>query len=163
MFERFTRSARAAILAGVGEAERRGDLYVGSEHLLLGLANAPSEMVRQAIDVPIEDLRAGLNSLDQAALTSSGITAERLSAASMAPPPLTKRKHLPFTDGAKQVLEVALKDAIAMSDRHIGPEHMLIAITQSPPHDVSSQLLNHVGLSQDTVRASLVELLRRSA
>ncbi len=62
-----------------------------------------------------------------------------------------------------KVLEVVLKEASAMIDRHIGPEHILIAITRRPSHDASSHLLHHFGLSQDTVRASLVELLRRSA
>ena len=66
MFERFTQSARAVVRAAVGESERRGDGHVGTEHLLLGVALAPSAVVRQAVghQLLIGDLRAGLTTLD---------------------------------------------------------------------------------------------------
>lgn len=162
MFERFTRSARAVVRAAVGEAERRGDHYVGNEHLLVGLVLAPSAAVRQAVGFSVDELRAGLNELDQAALTSAGIAVEPAPADSPTRQ-FGRRRHRPFTGGAKQVLKGALDEAVALGDRHLGPEHMLLAMTQRPPRDISSQLLSQLGVSGERLRADLLRSLNRSA
>ncbi|MDX6365966.1 MAG: hypothetical protein QOK30_1042, partial [Nocardioidaceae bacterium] len=43
MFERFSPSAREAVVAARSEARRLRHLYVGTEHLLLGLVDAACE------------------------------------------------------------------------------------------------------------------------
>lgn len=165
MFERFTQSARAVVRAAVGEAERCGDGYVGTEHLLLGVALAPSAAVRQAVgrQLLIDDLRAGSTTLDQAALEAVGVSLEVDMPDDVMPPGRRGTRHLPFTAGAKQVLATALEEAVRLGHRHIGPEHILLGIARRPPTDSANRLLQHIGFSPETLRANLMAFLRRSA
>ena len=165
MFERFTQSARAVVRAAVGESERRGDGHVGTEHLLLGVALAPSAVVRQAVghQLLIGDLRAGLTTLDQAALEAVGVSLEVDMPGDIMSPGRRGKRRLPFTAGAKEVLATALEEAVSLGHRHIGPEHILLGIARRPSTDPASRLLHHVGFSPETLRAYLVAILRRSA
>lgn len=146
------------------EAQSRGDRHVGSEHFLIGVALAPSAVVRRATGerLSADDLRTGLNALDQVALRAVGIDLDE-TAEDLAPAWSARRRYLPFTRGAKQVLQDALTEAIALGNRHIGPEHILLGITQQPSTDPASSLLDHLGVEPDSLRADLLAALRRSA
>jgi len=163
MFERFTETARAAVTGAVAEAEHRQDSYVGSEHLLLGLLGQPPDLATRSIGLSLSDLRAGLDSLDRAALGTVGISFETGSSRGTRGRRVRRRGHLPFTGGAKQVLTGALKEAIALGHRHIGTEHILLAITDRPSQDLAVRLLEHLGLTPAVVRSNLLTQLRRSA
>jgi ATP-dependent Clp protease ATP-binding subunit ClpC len=165
VFERFTQSARAVVKGAVGEAERRGDGYVGSEHLLLGVALAPSAAVRHAFgqQLLVDDLRAGLTTVDLTALEAVGVSLEVGIPAGVFPPGRRRKQHLPFTAGAKQVLANALEEAVTLGHRHIGPEHILLGIARRPPTDPAIRILQHVGNTPETLHGNVVTFLRRSA
>ncbi|MGH2970293.1 MAG: Clp protease N-terminal domain-containing protein, partial [Solirubrobacteraceae bacterium] len=46
MFERFTKSARDTVVNAQAEARALGHDYIGTEHLLLGVACAPGHAAR---------------------------------------------------------------------------------------------------------------------
>jgi len=158
MFERFTREARRAVTAAVEEAERRGDTSVGTEHLLVGVVSsaAPGSDV---IGASVDTLRESWAAMDQAALAATGVGTDL----PMDPVPTRRRGHLPFTGGAKQVLEDTLREAIGMGSRRLEPEHIVIALTLRPPRDPAIRLLERAGLSPDAIRTDLIQSLRRSA
>jgi len=98
--------------------------------------------------------RAGITSADARALDEIGIDIERVVDAverthgenALAPGgrrgrfgwPWRRRadrrpaSHIPFTTGAKRVLEQSLQEAVALRDRHIGGEHVLLALLTLP-------------------------------
>lgn len=158
MFERFSREARRAVAAAVEEAEGRDDAYVGTEHLLIGVVAsvAPgSDLIGASVAV----LRDAWAAMDQAALAATGIRADLPTN----PAPGRRRRHLPFTGGAKQVLEDTLREAVGMGSRRLDPEHIMIALTLRPPRDTAIRLLEQAGLSPDAIRTDLIQSIRRSA
>ena len=158
MFERFSREARRAVTAAVEEAERRGDPSVGTDHLLIGVIGsaAPGS---DLIGASVETLREARAEMDQAALAATGVDADLL----VEPVPNRRRGHLPFTGGAKQVLEDTLREAIGMGSRRLESEHIVIALTLRPLRDPAIRLLEQAGLSPDGIRTDLIQSMRRSA
>jgi ATP-dependent Clp protease ATP-binding subunit ClpA len=61
--------------------------------------------------------------------------------------------HLPFSDQAKQALEQSLKEALALGDRELGTEHVLLALLQG--RGVVAEVLDRHGLGYLDVRAAL--------
>lgn len=158
MFERFSREARRAVTAAIEEAEQRGDSHIGTDHLLVGVVASAVPGI-DLVGASADDLRSAWLVIDRAALEATGIEADL----PPEPGPYRRRRHIPFTGGAKQVLQDTLREATAMKSRRIESEHMVIALTLRPPHDPAIRLLDSAGLSPDAIRADLIESLRRSA
>jgi ATP-dependent Clp protease ATP-binding subunit ClpA len=173
MFERFTRDARAVVSDAVGEAQRRRDRHVGTEHLLLGViasANPVTAPVLDAAGIDLQQARQALDAGDIAALAAVGVDVRAMQAS--APDPDWRRSfgrrrrspgHLPFTGGAKQTLEQALRHAVRRSDRHIGTEHMLLALTDRPAPDAAHHLLAALDVDVVALRAALERRLQDAA
>jgi ATP-dependent Clp protease ATP-binding subunit ClpA len=67
--------------------------------------------------------------------------------------------HLPFTPGAKRILEMSLREAVARDDRHLGVEHIalsLLATTSGPVPPI----LNALAASPAPLRAAIVDRYR---
>jgi ATP-dependent Clp protease ATP-binding subunit ClpA len=158
MFEKFSPDARKAVVTATAEAEGRGDAYVGSEHLLLGVGVARPDLAT-AIGTSAEPLRDALASLDRSALEAAGVSVTLESPDRRD----VKTGHRPFTSGAKEVLKDSLREMIGMESRHIEPEHILLALTVRSAHDPALRVLEVLGLSSDTIRADVRQMMRRSA
>ncbi|MEW6153146.1 MAG: Clp protease N-terminal domain-containing protein [Actinomycetota bacterium] len=114
MFERFTPEARATVVLAQEQARGLGHNYIGTEHVLLGLLAAPgspaaSTLAAVGVDAPA--VRAAL--LAAAGRGESHPTC-----------------HIPFTPRAKKVLELSLREALALRHRHIGAEHILLGLVR---------------------------------
>ncbi|MFD0317256.1 Clp protease N-terminal domain-containing protein [Streptomyces flavalbus] len=57
--------------------------------------------------------------------------------------------HRPFSRGAKKVLENSLRMALAHGDRHIGDEHLLLALTALP--GLAAEVLADHGVTYESV------------
>ncbi|GHB41975.1 peptidase [Streptomyces viridiviolaceus] len=174
MFERFTKDARAVVQGAVECAERAKASTVDAEHLLLALleregsrgsfalaalgAGERKESVRQAL----EDARrrAGLSQAETDALAGLGIDvseivarveeAHGVGAMSGGRTDKGRRPGRPgFGRGAKDVLEKALRVAVARRDRHIGDEHILLALTVRP--GVPAEVLADHGVTHESL------------
>lgn len=139
MFERFSRGARAAVVAAQGEARALGHERIGPEDLLLGVAVTPGRAadVLASHGFGADALRAATRPpIDPDALASIGIDLEeirRRAEASFGPGALERgrggrRGHVPFTPEAKKALELALREALHLGDREIGAEHVLLGL-----------------------------------
>jgi ATP-dependent Clp protease ATP-binding subunit ClpA len=146
MFERFTDEARQTVVLAQQEARQLHSGHIGTEHLLLGLVGQGG--------TPVADVlaRHGLTrattldaiarfsgaALDADALGSVGIdldaVRERVEAtfgpgALDAPGPgRDPRGHIPFTPRAKKVLELSLREAVALKSRSIADAHILLGV-----------------------------------
>ncbi len=158
MFERFSREAKRAVTAAIEEAEQRGDSHIGTDHLLVGVVASAAPEV-DLVGVSVDSLRDAWLEMDRAALEATGVDADL----APTPAPTRRRSHIPFTSGAKQVLEDTLREATTLRSRRLEPEHMVIALTLRPPRDPAIRLFGYAGLSPDTIRAELIQSLRRSA
>ena len=66
MFEKFTDGARKVMVLAQEEARKLGQMYVGTEHILLGLIREEDGIAAQALkklDVTYDDVLAGCTGL----------------------------------------------------------------------------------------------------
>ncbi|MFI9548964.1 Clp protease N-terminal domain-containing protein [Streptomyces sp. NPDC052016] len=155
MFERFTKDARDVVRGAVERCESSGARTVGPEHLLLALLDREAsrgsfalsalglpaerrEPVRQALGEVRR--RAGLSRADADALAGLGIDVSEIvsrveevhGVGAMSDDRRRKGGRTGFGRDAKDVLEKSLRIALAHRDRHIGDEHILLALTARP-------------------------------
>ncbi|OLT44231.1 hypothetical protein BJF85_20190 [Saccharomonospora sp. CUA-673] len=150
MFERFTKGAREAVSGAVAEAESTGAHRVDALHLLTAVAGtADAAAVLRALDISgaavsdrVEELRrqGGLSDVDRHALSELGIDVDTVVArvehehgqGVLAGHPRRRRWHTPFAGDAKRVLEASLHEALEIREKHIGAEHVLLALATVP-------------------------------
>ncbi|MGH3647983.1 MAG: Clp protease N-terminal domain-containing protein [Micromonosporaceae bacterium] len=70
--------------------------------------------------------------------------------------------HVTFRPRAKKALELALRQAIARKDRHIGVEHLLLGLMVDE-QNVALEVLRALGVDPETVRRQLRDELGRAA
>ncbi|MGX9789552.1 Clp protease N-terminal domain-containing protein [Mycobacterium sp. MMS18-G62] len=188
MLERFSRSARVAVVLAQEEARELNSDEVGPEHLLVGtLQSASRDLARvldgygltpgavrdrmavtessadACFDADAEslrligiDLRAVRDKVDQtfgagtfdSAMPKSGRRRRR-------------RGRIPFTQPAKKVLELALREALAHKDSYIGCEHIILGIFRGGDKFTVGLITEHVGSS--VLRGAIVDLLDKAA
>jgi ATP-dependent Clp protease ATP-binding subunit ClpA len=147
MFERFTTEARQTVVGAQHEARRLHHGRVGTEHLLLSLlaqgTPTTSVFARHGLthDEVAEAVVAyvGNGDLDAEALTALGIDLEAVRStveATFGPGALDRSRsdpreawgHIPFTPRAKKVLELSLREAIAMKSKSIADGHLALGL-----------------------------------
>jgi ATP-dependent Clp protease ATP-binding subunit ClpA len=145
VFERFTESARQVMINAQEVAREFGHARVEPEHELLGLLADPDSDASRA-------------------LGSLGVTADRARERVVEIVPLGAQRTgsvIPFTPGAKKVLELALREALALGHPHIAPGHLLLGLA----HDrdgVAMQVLVSLGADQTAVRDAVAPLLPKA-
>ena len=164
MFERFTRAARAVVRTAVAEQERRADPMIGTEHLLVGVASAGDEFggaLLARFGVTPQRLHEVLDGRDADALAAVGIDLDAaLLDATRRPAPAPRRGHRPFSAAAKQALEDSLRQALALRHRHIGVEHIALALAARPPHDPALRLLARFDVTAADIRDEVLRALQ---
>jgi ATP-dependent Clp protease ATP-binding subunit ClpC len=135
MFERFTESARLALSLAQSEARDLRHNFIGTEHLLLGVLGCGDDAVTEALDsyaVSPESVRTRVVEL-------------------IGPGDADVGGKPPFTARAKKVLELSLREALAMGHDHITSAHVLLGILREG-EGVGAQVLEEQGVDADRVR-----------
>ncbi|MFE9003871.1 Clp protease N-terminal domain-containing protein [Streptomyces sp. NPDC007875] len=114
---------RASIERALAEVRRRGGITGADVEALAGLGIDVDEIVAR-----VEEAH-GVGALATAGSTP-GSTPE--SASARAPRRGRRPLRRPFSREAKSVLERSLRIALARGDKHIGDEHLLLALTARP-------------------------------
>ena len=70
--------------------------------------------------------------------------------------------HIPFAHRAKKTLELALREAIARKERHIGTEHLVLALLRSDDK-ITTAVFERLGLDRQATRAHVEADLREAA
>jgi ATP-dependent Clp protease ATP-binding subunit ClpA len=175
VFERFTDSARDAVVRAQEEARALGHNYLGTEHLLLGVLGAPGEPAVEGLAVTASDVRRDLlriigpgRRLDARALADIGIDLDEVRRrvdAAFGPGALDAARPgcasgmLSFTPRAKKVLELAVREARALGRGEIAPEHIVLGILREG-EGVAAQILAPRGVTYAGVRRALADDLR---
>ena len=142
MFERFTERARRAVVLAQEEARKLDHGYIGTEHLLLGLIREGEGVAAKAL----ESLGISLKTVREQVVARVG--------RGQRPP----SGHIPFTERAKRVLELSLRESGQLGHRYIGTEHVLLAIVREGD-GIAAQVLTGLGADLDGVRQQVIELL----
>ncbi|RBY83154.1 Clp protease N-terminal domain-containing protein [Blastococcus sp. TF02A-26] len=144
MFERFTPEARATVVRAQTEARDLRSERIGTEHLLLALLRqgTPTAAVLGRHGLSPETVTAAVtgltDDLDADALGTLGIdldaVRERVESAfgpgALDDRPSGRRRggHIPFSPRAKKVLELSLRETIAMRQRTITDGHIALSL-----------------------------------
>ncbi len=147
MFERFTERARKVIILAREEAIRLGHNFVGTEHLLLGLAREGDGL---AVAI-LKKLNVNLSTL-------KGEVEKVVSVGSQVSP----AGEVPFTPQAKKVLEYAISEARSMGHNYIGTEHLLLGLIREG-EGIASLVLRDFGVTIPAAKAQAQELLGEQA
>ena len=188
MFERFTRTARVAVVVAQEEARMADSSHIEVEHVLLGVLHKPDPALGKLladVGLTVEDARSRLPGIvegplgkeDAEALKSIGIDLDAVRASLEAnfgadaldrELPDSRRGffggrmgHIPFTSSAKKTLELALREAIRRQDKSIGAEHILLAILRAPSPTARAMVEAHLPIAD--LRERVLALLDRAA
>jgi ATP-dependent Clp protease ATP-binding subunit ClpA len=141
MFERFTERSRRVVVLAQEESRMLDHNYIGTEHLLLGLIHERGTIAAAAIESAGLTLAAARAEVE--AMIGRGASA-----------PIG---HIPFTPRAKKVLELALREALALKKSYIGPEHILLGLIREPD-GVGAQILDRLAAPLPSLREQVLEL-----
>jgi ATP-dependent Clp protease ATP-binding subunit ClpC len=142
MFERFTDRARRVVVLSQEEARGLQHNFIGTEHLLLGLLGETDSAAARVL------LGCGL--------TLEGTRREVTAVVPAGSGP--SWGHVPFTPRAKRVLELSLREALALDHDYIGPEHLLLGLLRVT-EGVGAQIVGRVAGDQDVVRRAMLDAM----
>ena len=147
-FSRFTDRAKRAIIAARQEAIRRQNDRVLPEHLILGMLHEQEGFAARAIaalGVSPEAARAAIGAVLPAAM-----------------PDEVTPGHVPFDSRAMKVLELTLREALALGHNYIGTEHILLGLLEEE-ESLGGGTLADLGITKERVLAWLVPALEQMA
>jgi ATP-dependent Clp protease ATP-binding subunit ClpC len=143
MFERFTDRARNVVVLAQQEARLLKHNYIGTEHILLGLARESDGLAAKALDA----LGVGLEAIREQVVEFTGQGQKSPSG------------HIPFTPRAKKVLELSLREALQFGHNYIGTEHILLGLIREG-EGVAAQVLVQLSGDLSAVRQQVIRLLK---
>jgi hypothetical protein len=146
MFERFTDRARRVVVLAQEEARHLNHDHIGTEHILLGLIHEKEGVAA----IALTELGVSLEAARAQVVELVGRGDE------------SPTSHIPFTPRAKKVLELSLREALALSHNYIGTEHILLGLIREG-EGVAAQVLESQGASLDRVRRQVTQLLTGTA
>lgn len=158
MFERFSDTARSAIVCAQQEAHDMRAEQITGAYLLLGLAEADRDVQRILEDegLTVTELRSRMSrehtELDAEALAALGIDVDEVREQverEFGPGALERprrargnphwpwpSRHIPFTKEAKKCLELCLRECLNRGERAITALHVLLGVLRAVPESV---------------------------
>jgi ATP-dependent Clp protease ATP-binding subunit ClpA len=177
MLERFTKRARAVVERATAFALETTASETRPEHLFAALladedclasrvlvdAGAPLEGLRAVLDRLRHQYVDGLDAEDAEALRAIGIDLDEVVRRidRNLGGPVRGRGRPRFARASKKVLELALREAIALRHSSIGTEHILLGLVRSQDR-VVTDTLTAFGLERDALRAAVADAVRRT-
>jgi ATP-dependent Clp protease ATP-binding subunit ClpA len=120
-----------------------GHNYIGTEHILLGLLREEEGIAARVLDsleIVVEEVRAQVVHL--VGQGDDDVTTGQI----------------PFTPRAKHVLELALREGLALGHDYIGTEHILLGLVREN-EGVAARILLDCGADAGTIQRAVVRML----
>ena len=173
MYEKFDRLAKRAVAGAQDEAMELGHDFIGTEHMLLGLARDPGSGAARALGdcgVTLPEARARtLRILEEHGLV--GHTAQEVKDALAGlgidlgeiqrradenfGPGRFRFPRPPFTPRARRSLEQSLREAQSLGHEHVGPEHLLLGVL-ADDEAVAVAVLSDLGVRREELRTRVL-------
>ncbi|GAA1877111.1 ATP-dependent Clp protease ATP-binding subunit [Asanoa iriomotensis] len=138
-FARFTEKAARVAKDSSALAHERGNPLVEPEHVLVALLGATDALAAKLV---------GTLGADPATL------AEAVTGRLPAPGRKAAPDHVPFSAGAKQLLQEAMQSALDLGHNYVGTEHILLGVLRMPD-TAAGQVLADAGLGYDRVKQAV--------
>ena len=151
MFERFTQRARHAVVLAQEEARALQHHHIGTEHILLGLLREGEGVAARVLGSLGVSLDRTRPQIARIVGPTDEVTAEQTSAA----------EQIPFTPRAKKVLELALREALALGHDYIGTEHILLGLAREGD-GIAMRVLLDLDVRPEQVRDEVIRVLPHS-
>ena len=143
MFERFTDRSRRVVVLAQEEAGLLSREYVGTEHILLGLIREDGGVAARALELLGITEEAARQQVEE--IVGRGQTGP-------------DRGHLPFTPRGKKVLQLSLREAIALGHGYVGTEHILLGLIRED-ESVATRMLDGLGVDPNRIRQEVIRLV----
>ncbi len=141
MWQRFTERARRVVFFAQEEANRLGENYVSTEHLLLGLVRENDSVAARI--------------LDRLGVSLSRIRAEVERQVSRGDGRLGQDMQL--TPRAKRVIDLAYDEARQLNNNYIGTEHLLLGLIREGD-GLAGRVLQKLGVDIERTRREVMGL-----
>lgn len=144
MWQRFTERARKVVFYAQEEAQRFGDGYVSTEHLLLGLvrdSDTIAARVLEKIGVSLNRVRIEVEKQLPSADSHSST-------------------EMTLTPRAKRVIDLSAEEARNLNNNYIGTEHLLLGLIRESD-GLAGRALTNLGVSLEQARREVMELQDR--
>ncbi|MDD5605080.1 MAG: ATP-dependent Clp protease ATP-binding subunit [Dehalococcoidales bacterium] len=145
-FDKFSEHARRVLTLAQEEAQRFNHSYIGTEHILLGLAREEEGIAAKVLT----SMGVSLQRVRQAVEYIIGAGEKQSTGASG------------LTSRAKKVIELAIDEARQMGHSYIGTEHLLLGILREG-EGVAARVLQNLDVNQERVRAEIARVLSTSS
>jgi ATP-dependent Clp protease ATP-binding subunit ClpC len=145
MFERFTDQARRAVALAQEEARMLRHNRVGTEHVLLGLIQVGDGLAAESLEalgISLAAVREGVE--------------EVIGHGQWTPP-----VNIPYAPQAKKLLDLSLREALALGHHRIGTEHLLLGLIREG-ESPAARVLAALGADLGQVRQQVLLLLQDS-
>lgn len=179
MFERFTELAKRAVVAAQDAALSMGHDFIGTGHLLLGLAQTAGPAgealrehrveLRQAREKTAQALEeAGIAATGgqpaKDALASIGIDVAEIQrrADDTFGPGVFRFPRPRFTPRALKTMQLALREATALGDQHIDTGHLLLGLL-AEGDGVAVKVLNTLDVDTEALRETDLNRMAQQA
>jgi ATP-dependent Clp protease ATP-binding subunit ClpA len=174
MFERFTATAREVVVHAQVEARVLNHGHIGTEHLLLAFFAVPDSVAAKTLtelglthDKALASIKrhVGRDELDADALGSIGIDLDAVREkieGTFGPGALDRPRgsakrvsgHIPFSPGAKKVLELSLREAVHLKHKALTDGHILLGLLREG-EGVAMKVIAETGIDPTTLRNRL--------
>lgn len=145
LFERFTPEGRQVVVLAQEEARTLKHGHVAAEHILLGLMreeHGVASRVLKSLHLSVEGVRAEVAGL-------AGSTGQAFAG------------QIPFDSSGKEVLEVALREALGLGHNYVGTEHLLLALARVD--SAATRIMDEHGADGATIRREVTAIIASNA
>src|SRR3984957_9408512 len=141
MWQRFTERARKVVFYAQEEAQKFGEGYVSTEHLLLGLvreSDSVAARVLEKLNVSLNRIRAEVE--------------KQLPRGDARP-----SQDMTLTPRAKRVIDLAYDEARNLNNNYIGTEHLLLGLIREGD-GLAGRVLAKLGVELEKARKEVMAL-----
>ena len=141
MWQRFTERARKVVFYAQEEAQKFGEGYVSTEHLLLGLVRESDSVAARVLE-------------------RLGVSLSRIRAEVEKQLPRGETRHtqdMSLTPRAKRVIDLAYDEARNLNNNYIGTEHLLLGLIREGD-GLAGRVLAKLGVELDRGRREVMAL-----
>lgn len=141
MWQRFTERARRVVFFAQEEANRLGENYVSTEHLLLGLVRENDSVAARILDRMGVSLGRIRSEVERQVTKGDG----RLG------------QDMQLTPRAKRVIDLAYDEARNLNNNYIGTEHLLLGLIREA-EGLAGRVLQKLGVDLERTRREVMNL-----
>lgn len=141
-FAKFTERARKVLSLAQDESQRMSQQYIGSEHILLGLlreGEGVGARVLQHLGIELNKTREMARKLSEQ----------------------DKQELFGLTSEGKQIIELALDEALRLNHHYIGTEHILLGLARAS-ESMALRVLQEMGIEAEKLRTETLQVLSQA-